>query len=374
MKSTIAIVIATLLLWTALGVFLYALKKRSTSSEERKKILGYLLLYITPMVLTSVVFTLRLLISPPRDYFLLGSNFMLLMFLFVGRYQYLNFIVRGISYKAYGHFIEWLPGVLGIGLYVSLQLNGSADPLTFPGLDREFVHATMTLYNLPALLWSFILLNIIELIFIFFQTNLLKEISWKVSWGRPLLAIHYITILSALARIVLVVTFIGGNALIWRVSLLVVFLAQAMQLIVCLVAINTVLPQWARGITPQGKIDIALWTRFLELLNSRKGYLSPHLKMQDISLDLGVQDRALRAAIALNSEHSFPTIIALYRLKHFIEHTRREDLRNYSLEQLAAQSGFNSRTSLHRACTKWMNRSASEVINSECTIELNELL
>jgi AraC-like DNA-binding protein len=165
-----------------------------------------------------------------------------------------------------------------------------------------------------------------------------------------------------------------GTILVWRVSLLVVFLASAMQLIVSLIAINTVLPQWARGITPQGKIDIALWTRFLELLNSRKGYLSPHLKMQDISLDLGVQDRALRAAIALNSEHSFPTIIALYRLKHFIEHTRREDLRNHSLEQLAAQSGFNSRTSLHRACIKWTKMSAAELINSERTIELTKFI
>ena len=374
MKSTIAIVIATLLLWTSLVAFFYALKKRSTSSEGRKKILGYLLLYIGPMVLASMVFTLRLLVSPPQDYFLLGSNFMLLMFLFTGRYQYLSFIVRGTSYKAYSHFIEWLPGVLGIGLYVSLQLDGSAVPLTFPGLDREFVQATMTLYNLPALLWFFILLNIIELIFIFFQTNLLKEISWKVSWGRPLLAIHYITILSALARILLVVTFIMGNILVWRVSLLVVFIAQAMQLAVSLVAINTVLPQWAKGITPQGQIDIALWGRFMELLNSRKGYLSRHLKMQDISLDLGVQDRELRAAIGLNSENSFPTIIALFRLTHFIEHTKREDLRNHSLEQLAAQSGFNSRTSLHRACIKWTKMSASELINSERTIELTKFI
>ena len=374
MKSTIAIVIATLLLWTSLVAFFYALKKRSTSSEGRKKILGYLLLYIGPMVLASMVFTLRLLVSPPQDYFLLGSNFMLLMFLFTGRYQYLSFIVRGTSYKAYSHFIEWLPGVLGIGLYVSLQLDGSAVPLTFPGLDREFVQATMTLYNLPALLWFFILLNIIELIFIFFQTNLLKEISWKVSWGRPLLAIHYITILSALARILLVVTFIMGNILVWRVSLLVVFIAQAMQLAVSLVAINTVLPQWAKGITPQGKIDIALWGRFMELLNSRKGYLSRHLKMQDISLDLGVQDRELRAAIGLNTENSFPTIITLFRLTHFIEHTKREDLRNHSLEQLAAQSGFNSRTSLHRACIKWTKMSASELINSERTIELTKFI
>lgn len=355
-------------------VFFYALKKRSSSSEGRKKILGYLLLYIGPMALTSVVFTLRLVVSPPQDYFLLGSNFMLLMFLFTGRYQYLSFIVRGTSYKAYSHFIEWLPGVLGIGLYISMQLDGSAVPLAFPGLDREFVQATMTLYNLPALLWFFILLNIIELIFIFFQTNLLKEISWKVSWGRPLLAIHYITILSALARILLVVTFIMGNILVWRASLLVVFLAQAMQLAVSLVAINTVLPQWAKGITPQGKIDIALWGRFMELLNSRKGYLSRHLKMQDISLDLGVQDRELRAAIGLNSENSFPTIIALFRLTHFIEHTKREDLRNHSLEQLAAQSGFNSRTSLHRACIKWTKMSATELINSKRTIELTKFI
>lgn len=374
MNSNIAIVIATLLLWTSLVVFIYALKKRSQASEERKKILSYLLLFITPQLLISAVLVIRLLVLPPDDNFLRGINFILLIFLFLGRYQYLRLIIKGIPYKAYGHVVEWIVAVLGIVMYVSMQGENAEASLGFPGLDRDFSQEAFTLDNIPALIWYFIVLCVIDLVFIFFQTNLLKEVSWKSAVGKPLLIIHYVTIVSTLARLVLVATFISGNIVVWRVSLLITLLALAIQLIVCLVAINTVLPQWARGITPQGKIDIALWARFLELLNSRKGYLSPHLKMQDISLDLGVQDRALRAAIALNSEHSFPTIIALYRLKHFIEHTRREDLRNHSLEQLAAQSGFNSRTSLHRACTKWMNRSASEVINSECTIELNELL
>ena len=377
MNPTFVIVLATLVLWTAIVVLLDALKKRSRALGSRKQILNRLLLFVGPLTLMFVVFTLRILINPSYHYFLDGSNVMFVMFLVVGRYQFLSAISKGNSYKSYAHFSEWIPVILGIVIYVLFQLESKEIGVMFPGLAQNLVRIQPITYDLlSATLWSTItMIPIVELIFIFFQTNLLKDRYWKSALDRPLLLIHYASILTVLSGMFLIYAYaFTNNVYVWRVSLLALIAVMVFELIVCVVSINKVLPLWTKSMSPEGKKDIETWERFVEILSVKRLYLNPDLKMKDISLELQVNDSELRGAISLRSENSFPVIIGLHRLNHFIEHTSRTDLKKKSIDHLAMQSGFNSRSSLHRTCTRWMKMSATEVINSGRGIDITKLL
>ena len=372
MNSTFVIVIATIVLWTSVVVLFDVLKKRSGATGSRKQILNRLLLFIGPLALMFVVFTLRILITPSYHYFLNGSNVMFVMFLVVGRYQFLSAISKGNSYKSYAHFSEWIPGILGIVIYVLFQLESKEIGVMFPGLDKNLLRIHPITYTL----WSTLtMIPIIELVFIFFQTNLLKDRYWKSALDRPLLLIHYASILTVLSGMFLIYAYaFTNNVYVWRVSLLALIAVMVFELMVCVVSINKVLPLWTKAMSPEGKKDIDIWERFVEILSVKRLYLNPDLKMKDISLELQVNDSELRGAISLRSENSFPVIIGLHRLNHFIEQTSIADLKKKSMDHLAMQSGFNSRSSLHRTCTRWMKMSATEVINSGRGIDITKLL
>ena len=372
MNSTFVIVIATIVLWTSVVVLFDVLKKRSGATGSRKQILNRLLLFIGPLALMFVVFTLRILITPSYHYFLDGSNVMFVMFLVVGRYQFLSAISKGNSYKSYAHFSEWIPGILGIVIYVLFQLESKEIGVMFPGLDKNLLRIHPITYTLWSTLTT---IPIIELVFIFFQTNLLKDRYWKSALDRPLLLIHYASILTVLSGMFLIYAYaFTNNVYVWRVSLLALIAVMVFELMVCVVSINKVLPLWTKAMSPEGKKDIDIWERFVEILSVKRLYLNPDLKMKDISLELQVNDSELRGAISLRSENSFPVIIGLHRLNHFIEHTSIADLRKKSVDQLAMESGFKSRSSLHRTCTRWMKMSATEVINSGRGIDITKLL
>jgi AraC-like DNA-binding protein len=379
-NPTFVIVLATLVSWTAIAVLLDVLKKRSRASRSHKQILNRLLFSIVgPLALMFAVFTLRILISPSSDYRLIfaGSNMMFMMFLVVGRYQFLSLLSIGNSYKVYAHYIEWVPGILGIALYGLFQLENSDLNNMFPGLDKNLETIPPISYNLlSATLWSAItMIPIVELVFIFFQTNLLKRTSWKSATDRPLLLLHYASILYMISGMFLIFAYVHtNNVYVWRVSLLALIAVMVFELMVCVVSINKVLPLWTKAMSPEGKKDIDIWERFLEILSVEKFYLNPELKMKDVSRELAVKDNELRSAISLRSENSFPVIIGLHRLNHFIEHTSIADLKKKSMDHLAMQSGFNSRSSLHRTCTRWMKMSATEVINSGRGIDITKLL
>ena len=377
MNPTFVIVLATLVLWTAIVVLLDALKKRSRALGSRKQILNRLLLFVGPLTLIFVVFTLRILINPSYHYFLDGSNVMFVMFLVVGRYQFLSAISKGNSYKSYAHFSEWIPVILGIVIYVLFQLESKEIGAMFPGLDQNLVRIQPITYDLlSATLWSTItMIPIVELIFIFFQTNLLKRASWKSALDRPLLLLHYASILYMISGMILLFTYVYNlNIVFWRIGLLALILLMISELMVCVISVNKVLPLWAKSMSPEGKKDIETWERFVEILSVKRLYLNPDLKMKDISLELQVNDSELRGAISLRSENSFPVIIGLHRLNHFMEHTSIADLKKKSIDHLAMQSGFNSRSSLHRTCSRWMKMSATEVINSGRGIDITKLL
>ena len=377
MNSTFVIVIATIVLWTSVVVLFDVLKKRSGATGSRKQILNRLLLFIGPLALMFVVFTLRILITPSYLYFLDGSNFIFVMFLAVGRYQFLSVISKGNSYKVYADFSEWIPGILGIVIYVLFQLESKEIGVMFPGLDQNLVRIHPVTYNLlSATLWSALtMIPIIELVFIFFQTNVLKDRYWKSALDRPLLLIHYASILTVLSSMFLIFVYVHtNNVYVWRVSLLALIAVMVFELMVCVVSINKVLPLWTKAMSPEGKKDIDIWERFLEILSVEKLYLNPELKMKDVSRELAVKDNELRSAISLRSENSFPVIIGLHRLNHFIEHVSGADVKKKSIDHLAMQSGFYSRSSLHRTCTRWMKMSATEVINSGRGIDITKLL
>ena len=380
MNPTFVIVLATLVSWTAIAVLLDVLKKRSRASGSHKQILNRLLFSIVgPLALMFAVFTLRILISPSSDYRLIfaGSNMMFMMFLVVGRYQFLSLLSIGNSYKVYAHYIEWVPGILGIALYGLFQLENSDLNNMFPGLDKNLETIPPISYNLlSATLWSAItMVPIVELVFIFFQTNLLKRTSWKSATDRPLLLLHYASILYMISGMFLIFAYVHtNNVYVWRVSLLALIAVMVFELMVCVVSINKVLPLWTKAMSPEGKKDIDIWERFLEILSVEKFYLNPELKMKDVSRELAVKDNELRSAISLRSENSFPVIIGLHRLNHFIEHVSGADVKKKSIDHLAMQSGFYSRSSLHRTCTRWMKMSATEVINSGRGIDITKLL
>ena len=145
-------------------------------------------------------------------------------------------------------------------MYVTIQQESAVSANIFPGLSESINTLPQTYSFLTvALLSAVIMVPLVELVFIFFQTNLVKNISWNSAPGRPLLFIHYTSILSVLTQIILVFSYLFVNTSVWRVGLVTLISIYVIQLIVCAVSINTILPLWAKSMTPKGKKDLETW-------------------------------------------------------------------------------------------------------------------
>ena len=85
-----------------------------------------------------------------------------------------------------------------------------------------------------------------------------------------------------------------------------------------------------------------------ELLLKSKGYLNSDYTLANLSVETGFRSELLRKSIKKYSNFTVPLFINSYRIEYFCELLKNGYLKNYSMEALAKQSGFNSQENFNR--------------------------
>jgi AraC-like DNA-binding protein len=112
-------------------------------------------------------------------------------------------------------------------------------------------------------------------------------------------------------------------------------------------------------------------TYVVEYLQRDKPFLMPGFTLQDMSLQTGINVPTLSALINREYGMNFNDFINQYRVEFFKDLVQNPEYHRWTLEAIAHQAGFNSRTTFIRAFTKFVECSPSEYLKY---VKMNSLV
>ena len=87
----------------------------------------------------------------------------------------------------------------------------------------------------------------------------------------------------------------------------------------------------------------------LMTMEKEKPYLHASLTMNDLADQLGVLNKTLSQVVNEKSGGNFSRFVNKYRINEFKERVKEEGNRQYTLEAIAKDCGFATKTSFHTA-------------------------
>jgi ligand-binding sensor domain-containing protein/AraC-like DNA-binding protein len=103
---------------------------------------------------------------------------------------------------------------------------------------------------------------------------------------------------------------------------------------------------------PSSKDYSARHRMLLKLMNEKKPYLDPELKMSYLTAELKCTPKELSAIFKEHIKKSFTDFINDYRVEEFKHKIKRHEFDRYTITALSEQCGFNSRSSFFRIFKK----------------------
>lgn len=98
----------------------------------------------------------------------------------------------------------------------------------------------------------------------------------------------------------------------------------------------------------------------IKVLNEKKPYLNPELKLTDLAVLLGVHPNHLSQVINSQCGKSFYDLINERRIQEFIFRLKQKESKQYTLVALAFDCGFNSKASFNRNFKKYTQLTPSD--------------
>jgi YesN/AraC family two-component response regulator len=95
-------------------------------------------------------------------------------------------------------------------------------------------------------------------------------------------------------------------------------------------------------------------------MSEEKLYTDTTLSLDSLAQKLDIKRHYLSEAINRCTKKSFNTFINEYRIKEAIRLLSKSDAKNFSIDQIAFDSGFNNRISFHRVFKKITGLSPTE--------------
>jgi AraC-like DNA-binding protein len=89
-----------------------------------------------------------------------------------------------------------------------------------------------------------------------------------------------------------------------------------------------------------------------ELLQNKQKYLTKGYSLIDMATELDLSPNLLSLTINHEYQMSFTDLVNQYRIEYFLTNMDKHKLANYTFEGMAAEAGFNSRTTFYRAFIK----------------------
>lgn len=106
----------------------------------------------------------------------------------------------------------------------------------------------------------------------------------------------------------------------------------------------------------------SLYNKLLDHMESNKIYLNSKLKIKDLSDILDTNPTYLSQAINSQSKRSFFDFINMYRIEYAKKLLSNKDYSKYTIEAIAKESGFNSRSVFYTAFKKFSDSSPSDYL------------
>jgi len=118
------------------------------------------------------------------------------------------------------------------------------------------------------------------------------------------------------------------------------------------------------------------YSKEIKLLESyfeeSKAYLQPNLTVSQVAVASNIPVRDLSYVINNYYEKRFNDYLNEMRLLHFLKHVDKESLNNYTIEAIALESGFSSKSSFYRAFNRFYGQTPSEYFQANHTSNLCE--
>jgi len=111
-------------------------------------------------------------------------------------------------------------------------------------------------------------------------------------------------------------------------------------------------------------------SQIIELINTKKPYLRIDYTLTEMAKDLNILPTTLSMIINSKLNCSFPDYINSFRVKKSVELLNNEINRNFTIEAIAYESGFNNRTSFYKAFKKQTGKLPSEYLKKRQKKEL----
>ncbi|MEY4383925.1 MAG: hypothetical protein RI995_1467 [Bacteroidota bacterium] len=116
------------------------------------------------------------------------------------------------------------------------------------------------------------------------------------------------------------------------------------------------------------------YSKEIKLLESyfeeSKAYLQPNLTVSQVAVASNIPVRDLSYVINNYYEKRFNDYLNEMRLLHFLKHVDKESLNNYTIEAIALESGFSSKSSFYRAFNRFYGQTPSEYFQANNTSNL----
>lgn len=95
-----------------------------------------------------------------------------------------------------------------------------------------------------------------------------------------------------------------------------------------------------------------------------KAYLQPNLSISKVAVEAKIPNRDLSYIINNYYEKRFNDYLNEMRLQHFLSKVNTQSLDNYTIEAIALESGFSSKTSFYRAFKRFYGCTPSEYLET----------
>jgi AraC-like DNA-binding protein len=110
------------------------------------------------------------------------------------------------------------------------------------------------------------------------------------------------------------------------------------------------------------QFPIDLPDKIQDCLSDKKIYKDPQLTLQKLALELNVPSYQVSKAINMGLGLSFYDLINKKRVEEACKLLSAKNQNNFSIEGIAYESGFNSRTAFYRAIKKYLNKNPSDLV------------
>lgn len=99
-----------------------------------------------------------------------------------------------------------------------------------------------------------------------------------------------------------------------------------------------------------------------------QAYLKPNLTISEVAVETQIPIRDLSYIINNYYEKRFSDYLNEMRLKHFLNKIDKQSLNNFTIEAIALESGFSSKSSFYRAFNRFYSSTPSEYLSSGLNI------